>query len=572
MAAERIATGEIYIGLDDEQAIAGLRKIEAETERTLARIDAQEAEVDLKADHRQLKRDLDKATADVKEWEKKVKESDNEVARSNRKRALERRRTEQEIAREALRTPEERMRAISDEQKAEGRAAAKRVAIARRDAQIARTMEAARRRQAAATALNERQSRMLATQFEKEARVVTRLQRRYGEAQDAVRKYKREIDSIKTPRALKQRLELKSAEAVAEMMLIRAELAAMGKVPIHQEIELDINEHNIDGLRKMISAVTDTTVRVGPFTTTLAGLGRTMLWLGPIFSGLTGGVAALGAVLGAALAGGAGTAVGALGALGVSLGGVGFLLPSLMRDFKSLTTLQKAYRTQVLKTGAESEKAKAKLKEYEHALGEVAPTTRRAFLTLGDLRKRWRELSKDARPDFFNIMGEGIQTINHHFDWFAKNTLDSFDIINREWGNWMESLRSREADRILHTLGENGNESLTPLSRALGNIGAGMGRVAAAFSEHLPGLMRGFKDWTEGFDEGTQNADKMADRTERVIGAMRGVGRLLMATARVITAFFSPGVDDGTEVVNNWADSLNELAKNLRTTQRTGIN
>jgi hypothetical protein len=585
VAAERIASGEIHIDLDDEAALAGLRKVEADFERTMARIDREEATVDLHADHKRLKTDLDKAKAEVKKYEREVEKSENKVIAANKRRALERRREDMKAARAALDAHAARMNAISDEMKAEARAEAARVARARRDQQVARIAEQQRRRALADEARMTRQQRLMqrelertnrehersVTAMEREERQLRRLQRQYVEAQDKVAKFRKEIESIRTPRPIRQRLELKTAEALAEMELIRAELAAMGKVPIHQEIELDVNDRGADTLNKWIRALTETTVRVGPFTTTLAGLSRTMLLLGPIFSGLTGQAAALGSVLGAGLAGAVGVGTAALGAFGVSLGGIGFLLPSLLRDFGNLNTLQNAYHVQVLKTGRNSEKAKTKLKEFEHALGEVAPTTRRAFLSLDGLQTRWRNLSKEARPAFFEMLGAGIDTLNQHFDWFRKTTLAAFDEVNAGWQRWMDGLRGAEATRILRALGNAGNDSIKPLMESLGNIATGVGRVAESFSRHLPGLLRGFRAWTDGFAEATGDTERLNSRTDKLVDSMRAVGRLVMATGRVITAFFSPGVDDGTEMINGWADGLNRLAEEMRTTKRTGL-
>jgi SLT domain-containing protein len=615
--ADRIAAGEIFVGLDDEQAIAGLRRVEADFASTMQRMDRMEATADLKVDERKLKKDLAKAKAELAKHQKWVKEADGSYTRKHRIEVLKRIEATEKEARAALKAHQGVMRAKDEQAKAEARAEVRRVAIERRAAQRERLLEAAEKRRlrgikqlsdfqsrmnkqqareikqlsdfqsrmnkqqaremsaAHTAALREEKDRAAAIRaLERQESVVRKLQRQYSEASDKATKLAREsrkIGTLASGRAVQQRVALSHAETVAKMELLRLELKAMGAKPIEQEIALDVDRRGVGTLSRWISAITETTVRIGPFTTTIAGLGRAMLVLGPIISGLVGQFAALAAVLGAGIVGAAGVAAGAFGALGISLGGVGFLMGGLVDEFKSLATLQKAWRTQVLKTGADSEKAKTKLKEFRNALGEVAPTTRRAFESLDQIGNRWNKLSQEAKPTFFNMLGQGITTVNHQFEWFRKNTLDAFVQVERGWSRWMRGLRSGEADKILGTLGEQGNKSIQPLMRGIGNLATAFGRVAVSFSRHLPSLLRGFEAWSDGLADASGRTDRLDRSADGLVGSMRAVGRFIAATGRVITAFFSPGVDDGTEMINNWSDGLNRLAHSMRTTQRSGI-
>lgn len=585
MASERVASGEIFIGLDDEAALAGLRRVEADFERAMARIDREEATVDLNADLEHLKRDLDKARAEVKKYEKFTESSENSRQRAARKRHLEKlRQTEQEAA-AAVDAHRQYMRQRDQESRADAVAARRKAAEAKRDADRARVAEAAARKRLAAEKAAERQANLNQKAEERlnasrqraevlaarQERDVARLNRRYNEAAARIREYRKELDSLRLPRERRQRIELSEAEAIAEMKLIQTELNAMGRNPVHQKIALDVEESGISALERWSKAVTDTTVRIGPFTTTIAGLTRALLLLGPIVVGLVGQLAALVAVVGGGVAGAMGVAVGAVGAFAVSLGGVGLLLPSLLRDFKNLNTLQDAYHKQVLKTGANSDKAKKKLQEFNHALGEVTPTTRHAFEAYDKLQGRWRALRKEARPDFLNMLGSALDVVNKDFDWFGRNTLQAFHNIRKGWDDWMKGLRGGEATRILHQLGRDGNRSIQPLMSGLGHLGAAVGRIAASFARYLPGLLHGFDDWAAGIDNATTHTDRMHKRTALLIDAMKSVGRFTMAAARVITAFFLPGVDDGTNMVDKWATGLNALADRMQGRGRKGI-
>jgi hypothetical protein len=276
-----------------------------------------------------------------------------------------------------------------------------------------------------------------------------------------------------------------------------------------------------------------------------------------------GQLSALVAMLGGAAAGAIGVTTAAVGAFGVSLGGVALMIPSLLRDFKTLNQLQATYHKQVLKFGAGSKQAKKALDQFNNALKGVTPSTRKAFESLDKLQDRWRRLRRDARPDFLNAMGSTLRVVNKDFDWFGQNTLNALHRIRLGWDDWMKGLRSKEATNILHTLGRQGNRAITPLMSGLGHLGAAVGRVAAEFSRFLPGLLRGFNRWAAGIDGATTHTDRMHKRAQLLVQSMRDVGHFAQAAGRVITAFFLPGVDDGNRMVKGWADSLNRLADRM---------
>lgn len=593
MAGERIASGEIFVDLDDEAALAGLRKVEADFASTMQRIEREKATVELRATEEKLKRDLDKAKAETRKFQKYVNDAETELLRKRRRRKLEEAEQDEKAARGALKAHRIVMRAKGEQAREEARSEARQVAIQRRQQQRQRILEQAERRRlqelrridAFQGRMSKQREREMATahrdalrmnqDLDNQALAVRRLQRQYHEAHMTLEKLNRENSRFKgrllrTPGA-QQTIDLNIAEAEAKMVRLQAELRAMGARPIKQEVQLDIDREGIGTLNRWISAITETTVRVGPFTTTIAGLSRALLLLGPIMSGLVGQASALVGVLGAGAVGAIGATAGAIGAFGLSLGGVGLLMPKLLNDFKNLNSLQDAYHKQVLKTGRNSDSAKEKLKQFEHALGEVPPTTRRTFLSLDKLNKRWDNLSKQARPTFFTMLAQGIDTVTHHMDFFEENTLTAFDRVSEGWNDWMEGLRSGEADRILSNLGRNGNRSIRPLMGALGNLATFFGRVAESFSAHLPSLMRGFRAWTQGLADTAGDTDRLDRSTSGLVDSMRAVGRLTASIGRVITAFFAPGVDDGTQMVERWADGLDRLAKRMRGGGRQSI-
>ena len=307
----------------------------------------------------------------------------------------------------------------------------------------------------------------------------------------------------------------------------------------------------------MLGALSEATIRIGPFTTSIRTLMIALTVLGPTIVDLVGAVGALVGVVGTGLTGAMALGAGAVGAFGVALGGVGFLIPSLLKDFKELNSLQDAYHKQVLKTGENSDKAKKKLKEFNHALGEVQPTTREAFLRLNEIQDAWGNMAQAVRPQFFDALGESIRTVNHHFEWFSDNTQRSFTILTDGWRKWMEGLRGEEAGVILRTLGSNGRRSLTPLMEAIGNLTTWFGRIAANASNYLPGLMRQFSAWSQAVADGVGPTTNLSDRIGRLVEHARSLGRFLAASGRFLVSFFNGGAEAGESFLDTMTNALN---------------
>lgn len=95
--AERIASGEIHVEVNDREAIASLRRIDDEFERTMRDIDREEATVEIKGDLDDLKKAVKAADKVVKDYDKRI-----EAAESNRSKAALRRYREEAAARARL--------------------------------------------------------------------------------------------------------------------------------------------------------------------------------------------------------------------------------------------------------------------------------------------------------------------------------------------------------------------------------------------------------------------------------------------------------------------------------------
>jgi hypothetical protein len=359
---------------------------------------------------------------------------------------------------------------------------------------------------------------------------------------------------------IKQRVELQQALALGEMEALRAKLELMGRKPIDIATHLD-DRTNV--LAK-IADIGDIGTRIGPFSGTLLQFAKAAALLGPILIGLVGYIGGLAGAIGTGLTGALGLASSALAGFGLSLGGVAFLTASLFRDFKNLNTLQKAYHVQVLKTGANSDKAKKKLAEFNHALGEVTPTTRAAFMTLDKLQDRWRGLRKAVRPEFMATMGEAIKTVNADFQIFSSRTQEAFGAVTGGLQKWFRGLRSVEGQSILDTLMGNTNKAIPPLMNGLGHIGAAFGRMAASFSRFFAPLAREFDRWAKNVDEASQHTDALDRGTGRLYHSFHQVWGVVVALSRVLAQFALTAMGPGGKMLDNLSGGLNGIADSIR--------
>ena len=70
--SEQLASGRIDIDLNDKDAIAGLRALDAAVDRSFRNIEGKEAEIEVKGDITNLKRALKDAEREIENSEKRM--------------------------------------------------------------------------------------------------------------------------------------------------------------------------------------------------------------------------------------------------------------------------------------------------------------------------------------------------------------------------------------------------------------------------------------------------------------------------------------------------------------------
>lgn len=615
--AEVVAEGEIILRAK-ENVRAELAKAEAAFDRTMERLDGQEAVLDLKINDLEFKRKSKEAEEEIKklrhEREVKItlgadtKQLDAAIAKeeknlnklmlknqqleNQRSKLLHDRQTAENkyyadsekaekkyadtVDRESKRAADSAKKAQDDVTKSHDAAVRGRVkaAVEEADAKIRedkRTADAAAKNQnfinkanSRAVNLRIRDALREANERDKISAQSTRLERQYIDLVQRRQRLTRAGSRVFLPESdrVKINFDIKGVnEQIAE---IEAKLALIGKPPPEIKLHIDADTRGADSLNRWIAAISSTTVRLGPFTTTIAGAVRGLALLGPVITGVVGALGALVGAVGSAALGFGGALTAGVGAFGLVLGSTAALLPGLLTDFKTLTQLQDAYHKAVLKSGKGSDEAKKAHQQLDRALKQVSPTTRQAIAGYGKLQDQYQKLADKARVPFTEALNEGIKTGSTLMNRFGGEALQSFGLVAKGAKTVARALRSPEATNIIGTLFDNGQKALPAFAKGLGNLAVSAARVGAAFSRMLPSLGDGFEKFTERFTKFTSNSGKLNHFVDETTKSMRSLGKVASATGDFLAAFFGQGVKSGVGLMDRLAGGINKITDNIK--------
>lgn len=590
-----IAHGVIQVEARDEGALASLRRVEAQFDRTMHNIDRQEAEVRILADAAQFGKEMKKARAELDE----LKAARAEIKLDADKRPLDRkiRQLEKDIAfvdrlkaevdiGVSRKTAQEAQSAISGIARLEE---ARARAEQKYHDQRMRVLNAEARRRASLSDQRIREFRQdeaaahrMDVQRDNEAVQVLRLQREYAKLTDRIEALNKRNAFTREARA---KLTLDTAEAYAKMEATKAALNRLGAHP-PVDIKVDLDRKGIKRVtgfvgdigRKILQGVSNlpnATVRLGPFTTSLKGLTVALGFLGPTLIDVMGAATSLIGVLGTGLTGAAGVAGGVLSGLVLNLVGVKESLNPLIKDFKINTQLVDAYHKAVLKYGKGSDEAIKAQDQMNHALATMDPKARAAAKAVGSLGTTWQGLTRDqANQSFVHVVGQYAKTVKALQPTLAANANTSMRILDRNITSTLQKLRSPAAIHIFDSLGSSANSFLGPALRGLEHLGAAAGRFAESFARIFAGRAgRGFEDWAAGVDRASQDTEKLDGTVRRLGNHAKDLGAFFLETGRLIKNILNVSADSGdgllqsmTKTEKKWNEFLTS-AEGKNTTQ-----
>lgn len=469
---------------------------------------------------------------------------------------------------------------------------------------------------------DERQAHQMEQSRARELAMIPKLQRSYAELESRLVKLAATRRRARGDTQALTVIDLKERETISDMHRLRSRLQSIGEEPISIHVELDRGTRSGNFIREafkrggiheasraagiaagvslgsgvergfrrafskgivtdvvnagfrgfgrlggLLEGLSNVTVRLGPFTATIRQLAVAMTLFAPILVDVIGALGSMVSVAGAATLGVGALATGLIGGAIPALIGVGTVLKPMVTQLKDVTALSKSYNKAVLQYGEGSDQAKTKLKQLNHALGSVDAQTRRAFVSAGTLADRWADLTSDSRASAFHILGRGLDFLNGGLEGFAENTNKTFDVVEKATDRWFDGLESAEGRQIIDTMWDNFNDALGPALDGLGNVATYLGRIGAVASEFLPGVMRGFRNWSQGLADSAADADNLRGRIRGVVDAARSFGDFLLSGGRLLRTFFAGGVGPGINLLDTMTNAFQRWNAALQTTQ-----
>jgi chemotaxis protein histidine kinase CheA len=362
----------------------------------------------------------------------------------------------------------------------------------------------------------------------------------------------------------RDKIDLKIDAHTEEIDRLEERLHRLGHPP--PKISFDVDERGTKALSRWAAALSDTTVRLGPFTSTIGGAIRALTLLGPVVVGVAGAVLSLGGAIGAGLAGGIGLGSAALAGFVPLIGGTAVALLPVAQNLKAAFAAQKKYNDAVSKYGSKSKQAKTAQDQLNSVFAHMPKQTAEAFKGLERLKKSFQDATKPAaNRDFGKVFSEGIKTADKLLPSFAARTRGFMNRAADGISEALQRLRSKGGRDTLNNLFDNANRSLTPLLHGLTSLGAAFGHIASDFSNFLPGLSKGFADWADNVNRASKSVSAK-NAVHTMVDGFKALIHITASATRLLATFFgvAAGRGGGIDFLNSIADGMDRISDNIR--------
>lgn len=557
--AERIATGEVRIDLNDAAVVAGLRAVDSEFDRTMNKIDR--ARATAQADLNLAK--LDDAVANAKrklralEKERAVavlRGDDHDLDEKITKARLKLKAIDGKRATVELRVKGDK--AVAD-------------ALDRQNKLLADQEKAAIR----AAKANEARSKQATVGLDRETSRAIELQRQYARLTD-----KLETLNKKRPigREARAKVELDAAGVIAKMEALKTELNWLGGHP-PVEIKADIDRkglnrilHGFGGflatLGNKAAGLSDLSIRLGPFTTSLRGLGLALAFLGPTITDLIGATGSLIGVLGAGISGAAALgSAGLVGMLGNFLG-LKFAMRNTGQELAQARTSISAYQNAILKYGREADKTKTKQQEMNNVLRQISPLAREAALGTERFFRGWDRSTKPTQNNLGVIARDGFAALNKLRPMWARRTNEMSGMLQKGLSASFKWLSTGPGRDLIGGIFKDFNAQIPTLLHGLGQFGEAFLRFAREGARNFDVLAHGFDNLGTRLNNFTKN-DDFGSTVKRWVQYAKDVANFFGAATRVMVHFFGDGSKAGDNFTRSMTNTLNRWDDFLTSTQ-----
>jgi len=601
---DQIARAEVGVELRDEDLIAGLRRIDAEFQRTVAKIEhthatatadldlaplrddvanakrllrelkGQHATATLAADKKRLVKDIAEAKKLVSSLdgqlatvEMRVKGEKETLAAIERVRAAEAARAAAEDKQAA-----QRERAVRQQAALDARASRENLRRVNDEARVRSSLERQRvseMRSAEAEAFRLQRQRTVGVQ--QEVGRVLELQKQYGRLTDRLEKLNKKHPIGKEARA---KVVLDATGVVAKMELLKAELSLLGREP-PVDIKANVNEKGLRRAKTTISnwastignklsGLSDLSIRLGPFTTSLRGLGLALAYLGPTITDLVGAAGSLVGVLGAGIMGASSLGSAGVVGLGADFLGLKFSMRNTMQEVANVRTayglLQKAQQK------GDPKKIKTAQDAYNNTLKNVSPLAREAAVGVERFFSTWDKHTGQTRTNLAKIAHDGFAALNAITPMWAKQTNAMSTSLRTALHSAFQFLSRGTGKGLLSNILGNFNAEIPTLLHGLGSLGHAFLNFASEGSNHFDSLAKGFDNFATRVLNFTQRDDFHAT-VSRWVHDAGDVVRFLGRMSSVIVHFFGDGSSAGDRFINTMTHALDRWDKFLTSTR-----
>jgi hypothetical protein len=543
---------DVTVGVDTAAAEEGMRRLSTLFHREIAAIDRSKAEAQIGVNATELKKQVLKAKRELLTLQEV--EANPEVELDEKEFKAEVARLKMELKRLGLYKTEIQINSqqIKDANRLTELHIKRQEAMAKQSIKLRKEEERLRREK----------QRMIATAYrENDAFDKQRVEiHKLREAYSKLGAEERRLEKTGRPNGI-----LRSPEEVRRLERVRAEMGLLRSRIVSLDGSVaDINpemEHHGNILGRWASSLSDVRLHMGFFSANLKQVAAGLVILGPLLTGVLGGLTSLVGVLGTSLAGALAVSSAGLAGLALSAGGVAGIIVPIVGELKEATAASEAYHKAVIKYGKGSDEAVAAQEKLSQTLKGISPSARRTIGDIGKLKDRWRELTAAAREPVFEGAAQGIKTVEALMPTFAKQTVATTRVFASSWTEAMRALRSDSAKSGLGAVMSNFRRGLPSLLDGFGELASMFGRITVSASKFIPGLNNGFAAWARDLNHAVGYGSDLDSTIGRLVNHMQEFGHFMQASGRLLVSVLNLSADSGagllktmTRLFNGWSD------------------
>lgn len=200
-------------------------------------------------------------------------------------------------------------------------------------------------------------------------------------------------------------------------------------------------------------------------------------------------------------------------------------------------------------------------------LSQLPASGQRAARMIQGLRDDWKSATSEGANAFFGAIDDGVNFVRDHLGLLAGSANASMGAARDAVDQFLNRLDGPTFRDFVQTMTVTFVRALPILTRAFGNIGATLSRIAIAAAPELIRMLKRFADDTDVWLKHSRNAGKLSDTIHRYVGEFRAWLGLIGAVGHLLAALFlnnqrnahdgKRAIEGVTASLNEWADWLN---------------